>query len=465
LASLVDQSLLRQEEADGEPLFGMLETIREFAQERLGATGEVVELRRRHAEYFLQLAERAVPVLWGPAGSTHGEWLECDHDNLLAALEWCIESDAGDMGLRIGAVMAWLWRKHGFVDARRYMARVLAMPAAQARNVARARALLAAFELGWFQDDYVAPHPLCDESLAIARELGERSVVARALLRAAGVASEQGDLPKARLLLEEGLDVYREIGDQTGIAMSLQNLGELYLNQGDTERAQLLLDESLARYTALGDQEGIGWTHWHLGKLSRHQRDFAAARQRFEKALLIFRQHGGKYAIATMLQFLGHMAWCQSDWQTARSSLEESVALLEELGNRPARADTLRLLGSTARIQGDIEAAKKWCQEAVRLFNELWMPVHHEPWMPVLLAQALEGLATVVAVEGHPAQAVRLCAAADGIREVAGPSHGWEERSKLADCRAALGEDAFAVAWAAGRAMSREEVVAAALQG
>jgi predicted ATPase/class 3 adenylate cyclase len=217
IASLVDKSLLRQEDRAGELCFRMLETIREYALECLSATGEAERLQQAHAAYYLAFAERAEPGLLG--GWRQAEWLDRlteDQDNLRAALAWFARHGPAEDGLRLAAALRRFWRARGnLTEGREHMAALLALPAAEPRGRARAKALHAA---GLF-------------------------------------ASGQGDYVEARRSLEESLDIYRRLGDAHGIGWALVALGILARYEGDHVAAKSRLEESLALVTQVGDTE------------------------------------------------------------------------------------------------------------------------------------------------------------------------------------------------------------------
>lgn len=219
IASLVDKSLLRRDEGgDAEPRFRMLETIREYALERLVEAGESDRFHRRHADSCLTLAEQAEPGLIGPRQAAWLDRLEEDHDNLRAALSWLARHGLAEHALRLGAALRRFWRARGYItEGRERMSALLSLPGAQGRTASRAKALHAA---GW-------------------------------------LAREQGDYGDARGLFEESLDIYRGLDDTRGIGWALVDLGFLTRYQGDYVAARSLLEESLGLLKRVGDTEGM----------------------------------------------------------------------------------------------------------------------------------------------------------------------------------------------------------------
>jgi predicted ATPase/DNA-binding CsgD family transcriptional regulator len=259
LASLVHKSLLHEEQLpDDEVRFRMLEIVRDYALEKLAARGELEETRGRWIAYFVSLADLARK---GMRSHTQGSWLERldrEHDNLRAAIRWCLESGDAESALQL-ASSAWrFWYARGlYSEGRQWLSQVLAMPGAGGRTRLRARALNAASNLAYYEGDYAAAEALQQESLAIRRELDNRRGAAHSLDTLALLALQQNDSARATTLLEESLGIKRELGDEWGIANSLQYLAELSADQGHLSAARARFEESLLRFQTLGDAWSI----------------------------------------------------------------------------------------------------------------------------------------------------------------------------------------------------------------
>ncbi|OGG46571.1 MAG: hypothetical protein A3F84_18045 [Candidatus Handelsmanbacteria bacterium RIFCSPLOWO2_12_FULL_64_10] len=421
LDSLVSKSLLRQEEAGGQPRFIMLETIREYALERLTQNGEAEAMRRQHADCFLALAEEAEPELRGPQ---QAEWLirlEEEHDNLRAALRWSIERGEAEQGLRLGGALWRFWEVRGHLtEGRERLTKVLALAGTSGRTGARAKAL-----------------------------------------NGAGVlASRQGDYAAARAFHEESLGIRRELGDKQGIAASLNNLGNVSYYQGDYAAAHLLHKESLAIRRELGDKQGIANALNDLGVMARYQGDYAAARSFYEESLAIRRELGDRQAIAALLNNLGNLTHDQGDYAAARSLYEESLAIKRGLGNRQGIAYSLNNLGDLAYKQGDYAAARSLYKEGLEIVRELGDRQE--------IATSIEAFAGLAAAQGEPGRALRLTGAAAALREVISVPLSSADQSRmerwLEPARQALSEEARAAAWAEGRTMTQEQAIAYALR-
>ncbi|MBM3459804.1 MAG: tetratricopeptide repeat protein, partial [Armatimonadetes bacterium] len=247
LTGLADKSMVVAAEQEGATRYRLLETVRQYGQDRLRERDEEAAWRDRHLAHYLALAEEAAPELTGREQAAWLVRLETEHDNLRAALEWSGETGGGaESGVRLAGALWRFWEMHGhFTEGREWLARVLDAGAGTA-PVVRAEALNGAGNLANDQGDYAAARAFHQESLAIRRGLGDRRGIAGSLNNLGNVACDQSDYGAARALLEESLAIKRELGDQRGIAGSLGNLGRTVVEQGDYAAARALQEESLA---------------------------------------------------------------------------------------------------------------------------------------------------------------------------------------------------------------------------
>jgi predicted ATPase/DNA-binding SARP family transcriptional activator/Tfp pilus assembly protein PilF len=502
LAQLRDCSLILTEEAGpgaSAMRFRMLETLRAYATEQLTA-GERAALRERHRDCFLALAEAAEPHLLDAEQMAWLERLETEHDNLRAATEWRGTQESAGAGLRLAIALRRFWEIRGYArEGRLYLADLLAQEQAAPRTALRASALIGAGRLAEVQGDYAAARALYEESLAIARESGERPGLAESLYHLGVLAQEQGDYGAARLLLEESLAIRREFGDSAGVAASLNalgnvashrgdyaaarrlyeesltlrraledrrgiaasltNLGLLLHEQGDAASARALHTESLALHRALGDKSGAAASLTNLGRVATDEGDFAAARTLFEETLAIRRELGEKQGIATSLNNLGVVALYQEDFPAARAFFEESLTLRRLLGARRGIASSLANLGHVTWKLQDYTVARSLAEQSLAILCELADKRG--------IADRLEMFALLDASEGQPARAARLFGAAEALRaDIAAPLAAVEREEyapHIARVREALGEAAFAAAWAQGHSMTPEQAVDCAL--
>jgi predicted ATPase/class 3 adenylate cyclase len=460
VASLIDKSLLKRVERAGEgseePRLLMLETIREYGLEVLAARGEEEAARRAHADYFMQFAEEAEPALKGPQLVMWLERLEREHDNLRAALQWALEGGRAEMALRLGTALERFWVVRGYRnEGRAFLERALAGSAGVAADV-RAKALIAAARLAFIQSNYDQGEAFAQESLALFRELGDRRGVALSLDRLGMAAWRRGDFSAARVLMEEDLALFREVGDQDRVAWSLFTLGLLNSKQGEYTRACDLFEESLALFRKLGNKRGIAASLTQLaGTLFVSQGNQVMIYPLLEEGLSLDREVGDKEGIAVSSLLLAWVALNQGDNATARTRVEEGLAVYREMEHREGIAESLSLLGRVGASRGDHAFARALYEESLAMAKEIGDKE--------LIASGLEGLASMVAVQGESAWAARLWGTAEAMREAIGAPLQPIERADfdhaVAAVRDQLGEEAFASAWAAGRAMTPEQVL------
>jgi predicted ATPase/serine/threonine protein kinase len=377
MASMVDKSLVQQvDQAKGESRFVMLETIREYALEKLQASGEEALTKRAHAAYCLVLAEEEAKEQSGMEGT---EWLErfaLEHDNFRAGLEWLTETGNAEWGLRLGAALFRFWdtREH-LAEGRDSLGKLLKLAGAAAPTKARARALFAASVLAGEQGDYVAADTFIGESLEITRRLGDKQGVAVSLNAQAVHARDRGDIAAARSLFEESLVLWRESGDQKAVARALSNLANVVKLQGDYARARSLYAECLSIFQGLGDRTGVAWSMNYQGDVARDQSDSAAARTLYEQGLTIFRELGDRWGVAGTLADLGSLAREQGDYLAAHSLYRESIKIFHELDHKRGIARLLECFACSAAVQLEAERSLRLAGAAAALRQNVGAPL------------------------------------------------------------------------------------------
>jgi len=463
LASLVDKSLVRQTaQADGERRLEMLETIREYALERLEESEEAETLRHQHAAYYLALAEAAEAQL---RQAVQGAWLERlaqEHDNLRTVLAWSRTTVAGAaIGLRLVAVLwrFWLLRGH-LTEGRTWLAEVLARTGDPTDGSGvRAQALVGAGLLAQWQNDYAAARGALTESLAIARECGDTWSMTQARFQLGTTAFNQGDYAVARSQLVESLAAWRALRNLAGSADALLYLGLIAWFQGDYAAARSFHEESMALYRELGDEIHIANNLMNLGKIAGAEGAYDQARTLIEAGLAVVRQWGSWIGTLWALHDLGELARHQGDYGRAAALYEESLAIARESGYKGGIAAILNRQGEVAQAQGDYGRAGTLHRESLAVFRDL------EQKRDILLC--LEGLAWVAEGQAQGERAARLYGAVVALREAIGallpPCDRANYARSIERVRAQLGEAAFQQARAAGHAMTLEQAIAEAL--
>lgn len=463
VTSLVDKSLVVAESRDETMRYRLLETIRQYARERLLEGGDGPWLRDRHLDFFLSLAREAATRLTGPDQRVWFDRLETEYDNLRAALTWA-SSVVGDpdSGLQLAGALWRFWyvRAH-FSEGRSWLAMMLAGEAG-GRSPVRAHALSGMGSLAWLQADFAAAKALHTESLAIFRELGDREGVARSLANLGNVAHGECDYAASRALLEESLVIRRELSDRPRLADTLNNLGTLAYDRGDYVAARALYGECLAIRREFGDRWNIAISLNNLGGVADSLADYAAARPLYEESLAIFRELGDRWGIPSVLSNLGELANGVGDYATARTFYAESLAIRRESGDRRGIATQLNHLARIALALLDLDQAIAQTDESLVILREL-RDLRG-------IADALELLAAVALERGQRDRAIRTWSAAERLRiEVGVPLRTKEQPDydrKIAAIRAAWGDNAaFEQAVAQGRAMTVEQAIEDALGG
>ncbi|MBA2364777.1 MAG: tetratricopeptide repeat protein, partial [Chloroflexia bacterium] len=305
LSRLVDRSLVQVEVGQGPWIrYRLLESVRQYARERLEEGGGMEAARRAHARFFVVLAEEAEPELTGPQ---QAEWLarlEVEHDNARAALAQSLAVGEVEVGARLVAALWRFWWVHGHLsEGREWLGRVLASPCEIPDRV-RARALRGASVLAWAQTDYEKAVPLMEQSIALFREVEDADGTANALSNLGTILSSRGDYEGARRRQEEGLDLNRALGNKRGLSLSLANLGDTASYLGDHQAARQYWEETLPLDRELGDLHGVAITVNNLGLLARDVGDLDQARARIDEAVGLFRPLSARSALAQALEGL-----------------------------------------------------------------------------------------------------------------------------------------------------------------
>jgi predicted ATPase/transcriptional regulator with XRE-family HTH domain len=367
LAALADDSLVfKTIDPDNEPRFGMLENVREYTEERLLESDELETTRRRHAGFFLDLAERAAAELRGPDQFVWLERMEYDHANVRAALDWLSEWDDQALALRLATATTWFWLRRGyFTDAQR-LPRLLSSSEGQPGEL-RASALIAAARLAALTGEWDAQSRYNAESLRI----------------------------------------FSGLGDAAGVAGAITDIGTAYWEQGRLDQAEAHLQEGLRLFKALGDSAKVGNTLLPLACVFRDKGDFTTARPLFDEALRLCRAAGDHLGTAHALNNLGWLELYAGEADAARGLAEGSLAIRRALGLPQAAAVSETLLGKVALSTGEFEVANA-------RFNAS-LTAHRGSGYTWGIALAVEGVAGLIA-SAQPEKSLRLAAAAHALR-------------------------------------------------
>ncbi|MGB8729633.1 MAG: protein kinase [Candidatus Sulfotelmatobacter sp.] len=377
MASMVDKSLVQQvKQGKRESRFVMLETLREYALEKLEASGEAALTKRAHAAYYLVLAEENVTESSEAEGAGWLEQLGLEHDNFRAGLEWLTETGNVEWGLRLGTALFRFWEVREYLaEGRDRLGRILKLTEAGAPTKLRMRALFSAGVLAGEQGDYASAAALINESQDIAQALGDKTGVAVSLNALAVLARDRGDVEVAHVLFEASLGLWRELADQKAVARALSNLANVLKLQGEYGRARALYEECLSIFRGLGDRTGVAWSLNYQGDVARDQGDSAAARTLYEQGLAIFREVDDRWGIAGTLADLGSLAREKGDYSTARCLYRESISFFQELNHRRGIARLLEYFACLAAAQLEAERSLRLAGAAAALRQNIGAPL------------------------------------------------------------------------------------------
>ena len=417
VSSLVDKSLLRSVPGeDGEPRFFRLRSIRDFSLDLLEESGEADVWRRRHAEFFADLAEEGDPRnATRHAAPEALARVQREYENLRAALAWTLDRGETALALRLCLGLPALWFQGGqFAEMRRLVDQLQALP---------------------FEDDIQRAHAL-NMAGRFAQLLGENS-------------------PEVVSKFEEALALYRAANHPAGTARALMNLGNVRAREGAFEDARRLFQEALPLYQELGDVFGECGALMNLGDSYFGQDDLEHAKEMFEQARSTARTKGDQVAMAFATQYLGAVSHQRGDLDEAEGRFRESLAIFEAFAARPGIAWSWYGLATVARERGDLARAGSLFLEVAERFREF----DYRPGMAV----SLLGLGTVELREGRSERAVRLLGASRALRR--GTRMTREAHEEMADTeieargRAALGEAGFTRELEAGKKLTVDETL------
>jgi tetratricopeptide (TPR) repeat protein len=421
LTSLVDKNLVQpMDRAQTEPRFTMLETIREFALERLLESGDHSSARRGHAAYCLVLAEEGNSEL---SADDRRRWLaQCDAeiDNFRAALDWLFQTVDLDWSLRLCVALFRFWdmREH-LSEGRARIETVLRLCGDQ-RTRERARLSHFLGALASSQGDYGAADHSLERGLALYEQLGDESGIAASLNALAIVARDRGDYVAAQVNFERSLACWRLLSDRLAIARCLHNLANVVKVRGDYERARWALGEATEIFEELGDYSGAAWSINQQGDIARETGDMITAREFYRRALAAFRETADPWGAARSLTDLGYIDCEQGNHLAGHTAFREAMELFVALGHRRG------------------------------------------------MARALEGYACLALAEENAARALTLAAAAAQLRKLISAPLPQAEQSRfdrwLSPAWETLSKQEGKDAWAKGAGMSPEKAMQYSLE-
>ena len=422
MSSLLDKNLIYLiDDAGAERRFGMLETVREFAHERLDSSGDRDAARHAHAAYSLVLAEE---VGLQKTSTELADWFaRCDaeRDNHRAALAYLIETQNTMWALRLGVALYRYWEHREYLaEGRTWLEAILELPGdAEASTATRVGALSYVSAMALVQGDFGVSVLRTREALEMCRELGDRKGVITQLNALYAQARWRGNYLAAREWGEQTLQACGDLGDKAAIAAALSNLADVIFLLGHHREAQARLEQASAMFAEIDDAAGMAWCSNHLGDIALELGDIAEARRLYEAGADIFRKTDNRWGLARSACDLGHLACEEASYDSARAFFRSALIVFRELEHKRG------------------------------------------------LALAFEGLARLAREEAEPARALTLAGAAAALRRASGAVVRSEDDRKLERTRDrafAQGDPAFSKqAWTKGWHMPTDEALQYAL--
>ena len=373
LARLVDKSLVVKDEHDGEARFHMLETIRQYAEFKMFASEEVEEVKNRHRDWFMQLAEEAEPQLRTAEQVTWLNQLELEHDNLRAALNWSIEQKHIEQALRIPSALTYFWEIHGHeAEGRNWLKQALELDddAKKKYPFAWATAVHGIASLSAHIPQFQSYHSQVKEALNIFREHGDDFRVGHTLYHLAYFPHFAGELETAKARYEESHEVYKKINNHWGMGNCLHCIAHIAEQQGAVDEAQKIFNQSLDFLKPIGDRYSLYHPAGDTALIAIRQGEFNTAREILEESLSAFEELENHYWVAVSLQRLAVIFHKQGDFATALDILKRSNNISTELNSLSSMGWDHYTFGIVYLAMGDIPSARQYFEQAFELFNK-----------------------------------------------------------------------------------------------
>jgi predicted ATPase/class 3 adenylate cyclase len=462
LSQLVNKSLVIvvNGSKNKETRYRMLETIRQYAREKLMESGQSERLRDRHFDYYLKWARQAEEEFFGSRKLYWMIWLDSEWDNLRAAVEWSIETNPQECLDLVNCLAYFLSDNWHVSDMENWLSQLLLHLANSARTASRARALLhwaQAIIVGASHVEAASPHSLLEEALSIYQELGDKQGIALCTMQNGHFYAWQGEPHKGSPLLEEALNMFREMDDRPRIAIALRLLG-FSLESYKTEAKLTYMQESMALYRELGDVSGMIEVLKQLGAIELRRGHFETAHTWLDEAQSILQEHAASLGISKTVSYdVGDLAFYEGHYELAQKFYEECLAWAERVVSSVSIGYAKVRLGYLYLRRGELQKAAQNFHDALQLFRKTGnlYGIHF----------TLEGFAGQAVVESQWQKAALLYAYT--AKQTIGSRPPVELVSvdrDLAAIRANLTENEFVSLQAEGSTMSQEQAIALVLE-
>lgn len=462
ITALVTHNLVnRTETQEGKSRYSLLETLHEYATQRLEESGEAYEAKQRHATFFLHFSEDAERKLVGKGQTECLMRFDEEHDNLRAAFEWALKERDAELVLKMAAALWRFWNMRAYLrEWQQSISAALEISNHLKPSVALVKAQIGAAVLARRLSNKAESKRLYEESLTLSRNIGYKPGTTFSLIGLGDLARDNYDNEQARQLYEEGLTVAREVDDRIAISISLSNLGSLAQAAEDNVAASKLYEENLKIVSELEDQRGIAITLSKLGSIACEEQDYAKAKKLHSDSLRIKEDMGDKIGVAISKNQLGDIALRLHDLSEAEALFEESLKIASGIGDGPGTAIALQDLGYVAQKRSDPQEALSKFMESLTIMSDLRYQRG--------ITGCLQGIAWAIGLCGRQEEAVRLLGATQSMRDKIKQALPNSQRPDYLDnmnrLRKGMSIDSWEQIWAEGYAMSVQEAVNYALE-
>lgn len=461
LVALFDKSLVYRHAAGR---YELHEQLRQYAEEQLEAQPlEAQSTRQEHAAYYLELAEQAELLMSGAEQPSALARVDQDYANLQVALGWMCRERRWDWGLRMIAALWHYWRMRGYISEGWTWASAVLPHSRDQRTLARAKALYGAGWLAFDREDLASERALWEESLQVARELGDRSMIGMALQGVGEVLHAEDHYDEAIRCFHESLAIFYQLDNIEEAAWALDHLGRVACAIDQYQAASAYFAESLALFERIQHPWGLSLALFNCGYCAQMLGALEQAERYFDRSIVIYQKLGHQRSVGRLLNELGCVAWLRGNRQRAAQCFAESLAICREQTYRWGSANVLYNHGCLALVAAQPQTAAAYFRESLVNFHHMRLAV-----LGPAIALCIQGLAEAARQEGTLERAARLYAAAQRIIETSGHRRhreciAYDYQAGLALLRAQLGEQALAAIWVPGGQLTLEEAIAEAL--
>ena len=455
VAQLIDKSLLLQQSEQDEPRLSMLETIREFALEKLAASNESEQVQAAHAAYYVALAERAEPELYRHQQRFWLARLEQEHQNIRVALAFFQKRNEREMLAHFIGTLGWFWYMHGFLnEGREWVDALFALGLEDIPRRIRGKVISASGVFAGFLGQGELAFARCEESLPLCKEFGDLRNLSASVYMLVHSFLALGELMAAKALGEETLAFVQSANDIWAVGALHCMLGSVALYEGNYERAWHLHEHGIAIFEDIGDLCMNGLIRMMQADVAVAQGNMEQAQQLIQRGRKMFHQVGATWSLGSYFTMWGQIALSIGHYRRARFLLQEALNYLQNMGDQQGMLNTYTLL-----IQ---EAIQEQDYSAVRDLADRHLKIAHALHDHNAILLCIEELVTLLSKQGQPLWATYIWGALERFDQTAYSDLSVRNRREpfTEILRGHLGDQLFAQTLAEGQKMTLEQAVA-----